>query len=59
MSERKVYDFPGETIDVHWDGRLCIHIGECGQSEGELFVSGRDPWCLPDKTSAAEVAEIC
>jgi CDGSH-type Zn-finger protein/uncharacterized Fe-S cluster protein YjdI len=59
MSEKKVYDFPGETIDVHWDGRLCIHIGECGQSEGELFVSGRDPWCLPDKTSAAEVAEIC
>ncbi len=59
MSEKKVYDFPGETIDVHWDRRLCIHIGECGQSEGELFVAGRDPWCLPDKTSAAEVAEVC
>ena len=59
MSEKNVYDFPGETIDVHWDRRLCIHIGECGQSEGELFVAGRDPWCLPDKASAAEVAEVC
>lgn len=59
MSEKKVFDFAGEAIDVHWDERLCIHIAECGQSEGELFVGGRDPWCLPDKTTATEVAEIC
>ena len=59
MSEKKVFDFPGEEIDVQWDGRLCIHIGECGQAEGELFVGGRDPWCLPDTAGAEEVAEVC
>ena len=59
MGDKKVFEFPGEEIDVHWDGRLCIHIGECGQSEGDLFVGGRDPWCLPDKAGTEEVAEVC
>jgi uncharacterized Fe-S cluster protein YjdI len=30
MSEKPIHDFPGSEIDVHWDERLCIHIGECG-----------------------------
>lgn len=45
-NEKTKYD--GEKINVEWDGRLCIHIGECGYSEGELFVGGRDPWCKLD-----------
>lgn len=58
MSE-EVFTFPGQEVDVRWDKRLCIHVGECGQSEGDLFVGGRDPWCLPDVAAAAEVAEVC
>jgi len=58
MSEQKVFKFPGREIDVTWDGRLCIHIGECGKSEGELFVGGRQPWCVPDTSTAADVREI-
>lgn len=48
MSSDKITRYPGQHIDVTWDSRLCIHIGECGYSQGELFVSGRDPWCQPD-----------
>ena len=59
MSDKKIFTYPGEEIDVQWDGRLCIHIGECGQSEGELFVGGRNPWCVPDNVTRAEVAEVC
>lgn len=59
MSDKQVFDYPGGEIDVHWDGRLCIHIGECGGAAGELFVGGRDPWCIPDKATRAEVREIC
>lgn len=59
MSDKQVFDYPGGEIDVRWDARLCIHIGECGGSAGELFVGGRDPWCIPDKTTKAEVREIC
>ena len=58
MSDERVFEYPGSEIDVQWDGRLCIHIGECGNAKGELFVGGRDPWCIPDKCSKAEVREI-
>ncbi len=58
MSDKQVVEFPGAEIDVQWDGRLCIHIGECGNSAGELFVGGREPWCIPDRCSKAEVREI-
>ncbi len=59
MGKSKVYEFKGEEVNVTWDGRLCIHIAECGQSEGDLFVGGRDPWCVPDNASPNEVIEIC
>ena len=59
MSGNKVYTFEGEQVDVDWDGRLCIHIAECGQAEGELFVGGRKPWCVPNKSSTEEISDIC
>ncbi len=46
---KKVYKFEGEKTDVSWDGRLCIHIGECTRADGALFESGRDPWGQPDR----------
>jgi CDGSH-type Zn-finger protein/uncharacterized Fe-S cluster protein YjdI len=58
MSDGKVFSYPGKDIDVDWDERLCIHIGECGQAKGDLFVAGRDPWCVPDTCAKAEVREI-
>lgn len=57
MSEGKT-KYDGKKINVEWDGRLCIHIGECGYSEGELFVGGRDPWCKPDLTSVDDVVDV-
>jgi CDGSH-type Zn-finger protein/uncharacterized Fe-S cluster protein YjdI len=58
VSDSPITEFPGEEIDVSWDARLCIHIGECGKAAGELFVGGREPWCAPDKVAKAEVREI-
>jgi CDGSH-type Zn-finger protein/uncharacterized Fe-S cluster protein YjdI len=59
MSDKPTHDFPGNDIDVHWDERLCIHIGECGNAANELFVGGRDPWCVPDVVDRAEVRDVC
>ncbi len=59
MSDKPIIDFPGSEIDVHWDKRLCIHIGECGGAANSLFEGGRDPWCLPDEVSKAEVRDVC
>jgi CDGSH-type Zn-finger protein/uncharacterized Fe-S cluster protein YjdI len=58
MSEKKVFNYEGAQTDVHWDGRLCIHIGECGRAPNDLFVGGRQPWCKPDQVSPGEVAEV-
>lgn len=58
MSEKKVYQYTGKDTDVFWDGRLCIHIGECGRAKGDLFVSGRQPWCQPDLSSQIELEDI-
>lgn len=29
MGKKHVFLYPGKQIDVEWDERLCIHIGEC------------------------------
>lgn len=58
MSDKENYQFPGKEISVDWDGRLCIHIAECGQAKGELFVGGRQPWCQPDLVSLHETIDV-
>lgn len=58
MSGGKSIKYKGDTVDVFWDGRLCIHIGECGRAKGELFVGGRKPWCQPNLVPDEEVADV-
>lgn len=58
MSDKEKYNYPGEKLDVVWDGRLCIHIAECGKAQGELFVGGRKPWCQPDLVDSDEVKNV-
>jgi CDGSH-type Zn-finger protein/uncharacterized Fe-S cluster protein YjdI len=58
MSNKKTFTYPGEKMDVQWDGSLCIHIGECGRAKGELFVAGRKPWCQPDLAPNEEVEDV-
>jgi CDGSH-type Zn-finger protein/uncharacterized Fe-S cluster protein YjdI len=55
---RDSFDYPGDEVVVEWDGRLCIHVGECSRAEGELFVGGRKPWCQPNLVSIDEVVEV-
>jgi CDGSH-type Zn-finger protein/uncharacterized Fe-S cluster protein YjdI len=54
----KVKTYKGEKADVCWDGRLCIHIGECGRAKNELFVGGRDPWCDPNVVGVDDVVSV-
>ncbi|MFZ0255218.1 MAG: CDGSH iron-sulfur domain-containing protein [Gammaproteobacteria bacterium] len=58
MSDKKVRQFTGKDIDVFWDTRLCIHISECVQAKGDLFIARREPWCVPDHASKSEVRDI-
>ncbi len=61
MSDKKL-KFDGDQQSIHWEGKLCIHVGECGRAKGDLFVGGRKPWCEPDQVSipdAARVVQAC
>lgn len=58
MSDDKVHRYDGAAAEVAWDGRLCIHIGECGRANNDLFVGGRDPWCAPDQVDVDEALEV-
>ena len=57
MSDKKV-TYEGADADVQWDGKLCIHIGECGKAQGDLFVGRRKPWCQPDLVSLGNVIDV-
>ena len=58
MSRDKPIEYPGKEARVSWHGKLCIHVGECGRAQGELFVGGRKPWCDPDTAANEEVKEV-
>ena len=58
MSDKKVFHYEGKGATVHWNGRLCIHIGECGRARGELFIGGRQPWCQPDLADGDEIRDV-
>ncbi len=58
MSEQNKYTYPGKETDVHWDGRLCIHYGDCGRASGELFIGGRQPWCQPDLSTDEDIHDV-
>ncbi|MCA9522185.1 MAG: CDGSH iron-sulfur domain-containing protein [Myxococcales bacterium] len=57
-TQTKLRVYEGENVVVRWDGRLCIHVGECGRAKNELFVKGREPWCQPDSVDVANVEEV-
>jgi CDGSH-type Zn-finger protein/uncharacterized Fe-S cluster protein YjdI len=58
MSDGNEHRYGGESLDIVWDGSLCIHVGECGRAKNDLFVGGRQPWCQPDLVSAEVAVEV-
>ncbi len=58
MAKKRKIKYSGEEQGVSWDGRLCIHMGECGRAKGDLFVGGRDPWCDPNLANNAEAGHV-
>jgi CDGSH-type Zn-finger protein/uncharacterized Fe-S cluster protein YjdI len=56
--EKDVKVYPGTEISVTWQRKLCIHVGECGRADDELFMAKRDPWCDPDEVSVERVSEV-
>ena len=51
-------NYRGQRIDVSYDIRRCIHAAECVRGLPATFERQRIPWIEPDKSPAAEVAEV-
>ena len=58
MADKVEGIYEGADVEVTWNRRLCIHVGECGRAKNKLFVAGREPWCAPDEVSAKDTAEV-
>ena len=58
MSKTTIFEYKGDTQTVTWDRRLCIHVGECGRAKGDLFVTGRDPWCDPNLSDQDNIEAV-
>lgn len=56
--KQNISTYPGDAAEVSWDERLCIHVGECGKAQGELFVGGREPWCQPNLVQIGDVTDV-
>lgn len=58
MAKTTIFEYKGDEQTVTWDRRLCIHVGECGRAKGDLFVTGRDPWCDPNLSNEDQTEAI-
>ena len=58
MSNKSKTHYPGGQIDVEWDERLCIPVGECGQAKDDLFVAGHQPCSQPDLARPEDIVDV-
>ena len=58
MGNKKTTTYNGKNIDVQWDSRLCIHIGECGYSALGMVVGATFPEAAKQAREAAPHALI-
>lgn len=49
--------YANETIEVHWEPKLCIHMQNCVRGLGEVFDPQARPWVRVDAANAERIAE--
>ncbi len=54
----KLITYPGESLTVLYNPRLCSHAARCGALAPAAFDPSQRPWVQPDKADAAKVKEV-
>ena len=54
----KMHKYRGQSIEVTFDSKRCIHSAECVRGLPQVFDTARVPWVLPDAATADQVANI-
>jgi len=47
-----------DRIEVTWEPRLCVHVGECFQRLPEVFDPWARPWVRPEAADPDTIADI-
>ena len=47
-----------DRIEVTWEPRLCVHVGECFQRLPEVFDPWSRPWVRPEAADPDTIADI-
>jgi uncharacterized Fe-S cluster protein YjdI len=47
-----------DRIEVHWEPRLCVHLGACFRGLPEVFDPWDRPWVHPEAADPDRVAEV-
>jgi uncharacterized Fe-S cluster protein YjdI len=47
-----------DRIEVVWEPRLCVHVGECFQRLPEVFDPWQRPWVRPEAADPDLLAEV-
>ena len=47
-----------DRIEVTWEPRLCVHIGECFQGLPDVFDPWSRPWVRPEAADPDDLAEV-
>ncbi len=50
--------YHGESVNVTYDIRRCIHAEECVHRLGEVFDTNRRPWIQPDQATPGQIADM-
>ncbi|HEV8088151.1 MAG TPA: (4Fe-4S)-binding protein [Actinomycetota bacterium] len=50
--------YASDRIEVTWEPRLCVHVGECFQGLPDVFDPWSRPWVRPDAADPEAVAEV-
>jgi uncharacterized Fe-S cluster protein YjdI len=50
--------YASDRIEVMWEPRLCVHVGECFQGLPDVFDPWSRPWVRPDAADPDAVAEV-
>ena len=50
--------YASDRIEVTWEPRLCVHVGECFQRLPDVFDPWSRPWVRPDAADPDSVAEV-
>ena len=50
--------YASDRIEVTWEPRLCVHVGECFQGLPDVFDPWSRPWVRPNAADPDAVAEV-